>query len=288
MTKLVFGCGYLGRKVADAYLKQGDQVTGLVRSSDSAEVLKSAGISALEADLDNPPVPQLPLQGAQLFYFAPPPGEGVADTRVNTFIEACSQQGDPDRIVYLSTTGVYGDCNGEWVDESRPVKPVADRAKRRWDAEEQFRCWSRNSGKELVILRVSGIYGPGRLPLARLRKGLPMIREEEAPFTNRIHIHDLVAVCIAAMERGRSGELYNVSDGHPGTMTDYFNRIADLASLPRPSQISFQEGEGALSAGMMSYMRESRRLDNRKMLNDLGVVLRYPDLETGLPCSLLT
>lgn len=287
MNMLIFGCGYLGRKVAAAYLKQGDQVTGLVRSSSSAEVLKSAGISARVADLDNPPVPQLPLQGAQLFYFAPPPAEGVADTRVSALIEACSQQGDLDRIVYLSTTGVYGDCNGEWVDETRPVQPVVDRAKRRWDAEEQFRRWNQKSGKELVIIRVAGIYGPGKLPLARLRKGLPMIREEEAPFTNRIHIHDLVAVCIAAMERGRNGELYNVSDGHPGTMTDYFNRIADLADLPRPPQISLQEGEGALSAGMMSYMRESRRLDNRKMLNDLGVVLRYPDLETGLSCSLL-
>ena len=169
MNKLVFGCGYLGRKVAAAYLKQGDQVTGLVRSSSSVEVLKSAGISALLADLDNPPVPQLPLKGGQLFYFAPPPAEGVADTRVSTFIRACSQQGDPDRIVYLSTTGVYGDCKGEWVDETRPVNPVVDRAKRRWDAEEQFRRWSLKSGKELVIIRVAGIYGPGKLPLARRR-----------------------------------------------------------------------------------------------------------------------
>ena len=109
-----------------------------------------------------------------------------------------------------------------------------------------------------------------------------MVRSEEAPFTNRIHIDDLVQASIAAMERGSDGEVYNISDGQPGTMTEYFNRIAYLAGLPRPPQISLAEGDDQLSSGMMSYMRESRRLDNRKMVQELGVKLRYPDLESGL------
>ena len=112
--------------------------------------------------------------------------------------------------------------------------------------------------------------------------GVVLIRPEEAPWTNRIHVDDLVRVCVAAMKKGRDGEVYNVSDGSPGTMTDYFNRIADMAGLPRPPLISMGEGEQQLSPGMMSYMRESRRLDNRKMLEELGVELRYPNLEAGL------
>jgi nucleoside-diphosphate-sugar epimerase len=154
------------------------------------------------------------------------------------------------------------------------------------DGESRLREWRERSGGELVILRVAGIYGPGKLPLERLRQGLPLIRESEAPFSNRIHVADLVRVCVAAMERGGDGEIYNVSDGHPTTMTDYFNRLADTVGLPRPPLISLAEGEQQLSAGMMSYMRESRRLDNRKMLRELGVKLQYPTLAQGLPVCL--
>jgi len=112
--------------------------------------------------------------------------------------------------------------------------------------------------------------------------GVVLIRPEEAPWTNRIHVDDLVRVCVAAMKKGRDGEVYNVSDGSPGTMTDYFNRIADMADLPRPPLISMGEGDQKLSPGMMSYMRESRRLDNRKMLKELDLELRYPNLKDGL------
>jgi nucleoside-diphosphate-sugar epimerase len=172
------------------------------------------------------------------------------------------------------------------VAEDRPVRPLAARAKRRWDGEQVLRKWRDDSGGELVILRVAGIYGRGRLPLERLRKGLPLIRESEAPFSNRIHVSDLVQVCMAAMARGRDGEVYNVSDGHPTTMTDYFNRLADAAGLPRSPLISLAEGQRQLSPGMLSYTRESRRLDNRKMLGELGVELKYPTLDRGLPACL--
>ncbi|MES9878925.1 MAG: SDR family oxidoreductase [Candidatus Sedimenticola sp. PURPLELP] len=282
LTELIMGCGYLGRKVALASKQRGVPVTGMVRSQASIEALESQGIRAMRADLDLPELPDLPLRDSSIYYFAPPPREGELDSRVRNLVRGFQQQGQPRRIVYLSTTGVYGDCKGAWVDETRTPNPVVARAKRRWDAEQVFHQWRTETGGELVILRVAGIYGPGKLPLDRLRKGLPLISEQEAPFTNRIHADDLVQVCLAAMERGVDGETYNVSDGHPGTMTDYFNRIADRAGLPRPPQIPMSEGAGKLSAGMMSYMAESRRLSNRKMLDELGVELMYPDLDVGL------
>jgi nucleoside-diphosphate-sugar epimerase len=189
-------------------------------------------------------------------------------------------------VVYLSTTGVYGDCKGAWVDETRPVNPTVDRAHRRLDAETRWRTWSRQTGGELVILRVAGIYGPGKLPVKRLQSNQPMVREADSPITNHIHSLDLVRICLAAMQRGRSGELYNVSDGHPGTMTGYFNQVADFLGLPRPPQISAAEAQQQLSPGMLSYLEESRRLSNKKMLDQLGEVLDYPTLAEGLPVCL--
>jgi len=280
--KIIIGCGDLGRRVAAACQGQGESVAGLVRTEASRSVLRQQGIHPLAGDLDEPLAGGVRIDADQLFYFAPPPREGEQDLRVRHLVQGLLEQGRPGRLVYLSTTGVYGDCAGAWIDERRAPQPVAARAKRRWDAEQTFRQWRERSGGELVILRVAGIYGPGKLPLERLRKGLPMIRESEAPYTNRIHVDDLVQVCVAAITRGRDGEVYNVSDGRPGNMTDYFNRVADRFGLPRPRQIAMSEGAGQLSAGMMSYMAESRRLDNRKMCEELGVELKYPDLDSGL------
>ncbi len=162
------------------------------------------------------------------------------------------------------------------------MNPQADRARRRLDAEQALGAWSRGNGAQLVILRVAGIYGPGKLPLERLRQGLPVVRDAESPFTNRIHIRDLVQVCAAAMDRGVSGRVYHACDGHPGTMAEYFRRLAELAGLPSPPEISLDEAPQRLSPGMLSYMQESRRLSNRRITEELGVRLRYPSLESGL------
>ncbi|MCW9021716.1 MAG: SDR family oxidoreductase [Sedimenticola sp.] len=280
--KLIIGCGYLGKRVARHYLQTGDSICGVVRSAASAEALNAAGIPALSWDLDLAGRQPLQLQDAELFYFAPPPRAGVEETRIKHLLSVLDRTNSPKRIVYLSTTGVYGDCHGEWVDEERPVHPVADRARRRWDGEQQFRAWSQATGGELIILRVAGIYGPDKLPLARLKRQEPMVKESEAPYTNRIHITDLVQVCLAAMARGGNGEIYNVSDGTPGNMTDYFNQVADWAGLPRPVQISLQAAGSQLSSGMLSYLQESRRLDSSKLQRELGVALAYPDLRSGL------
>jgi len=282
----IVGCGDIGRRVAQACLGRGDQVTGWVRSETSLAALHALGIPAERIDLDAPQPKLPPLTGHALFYFAPPPAQGRRDSRVERLIEGFTTAGHPRKVVYLSTTGVYGDCGGAWVDETRPPAPVADRAHRRLAAENAWRAWSRQSGSELVILRVAGIYGPGKLPVARLKSGLPMVAEDESPITNHIHSLDLVTVCLAAMARGVSGEIYNVCDGRPDSMTGYFNAVADFLGLPRPPLISLQEAKGQLTPGMLSYLGESRRLSNRKMLEGLGVSLRYPSLAVGLPASL--
>jgi nucleoside-diphosphate-sugar epimerase len=280
---LVLGCGYIGRRVARHYRDQGETVTGVVRSAGSVGRLAAEGINPLRLDLGLDRLNELPLAGNRVFHFAPPPAQGVQDVHTRRLVAAFGQQGPPRRLVYISTTGVYGNCEGAWVDENWPVQPQADRACRRWDAEQVLRGWCSEEDGELVILRVAGIYGPGRLPLDRIRKGLPLIRAEEAPYSNRIHADDLVRVCIAAMERGRNGAVYNVCDGHPSTMTDYFFRVADAAGLQRPPVIPLRDAEDALSPGMMSYLNESRRLSNRRIREELAVELAFPTLDKGLP-----
>lgn len=279
----ILGCGYIGQWLARTYLDIGYPVTAVTRSEASRLVLARLGLRALARDLSTDPLADLDWAGEELFHLAPPPSFGVEDRLTRHLVESFRHTGHPRRLVYMSTTGVYGDCGGDWVDETRPAAPVADRAVRRWDAEETLRAWSRESGADLVILRVAGIYGPGRLPLERIRQGLPLAREEDSPWSNRIHAADLVGACVAAMERGGPGRVYNVCDGHPSTMTDYFLRVADAAGLPRPPQVPLSTAAAVLSAGMMSYLAESRRLSNRLLREELGLIPRYPDLAAGLP-----
>jgi nucleoside-diphosphate-sugar epimerase len=283
---VIVGCGYVGRRVAAAYLERGASVLGIVASKRSADALAASQIPAVPRDLASDELGDLPFADVRLFHFAPPPARGLEDQCTRRLVSAFERAGQPARLVYISTTGVYGDCQGAWVDESWPPQPAADRARRRWDAEQTLRQWARATGGQLVILRVPGIYGPDRLPLERLRRRLPMVREADAPYSNRIHVEDLVAACVAAMEGSNATGIYNVSDGHPTTMTDYFQRVADAAGLPRPPLISLQEADGQLSTGMLSYMQESRRLTNRRLVEELGVSLRYPTLDEGLKASL--
>ncbi len=282
----IVGCGDIGHRVAMRLPVPESSVSCWVRSHASARKLQGLGLASVAVDLDDPAISLPAVAGHSLFYFAPPPGSGVEDMRVAALIREIAETGHPYRVVYLSTSGVYGDCDGEWVDEQHPPSPRADRAWRRLDAERRWREWSLSSGGELVILRVAGIYGPGKLPLKRLQSGAPMVAETDSPITNHIHSLDLVDVCLAAMARGRSGEVYNVSDGHPGTMTAYFDQVADFLGLARPPVISLAEAKRRLSPGMLSYLAESRRLSNRKMVEELEVGLRYPTLAEGLPASL--
>ena len=286
-TILIIGCGDIGRRVARLALAENTAVSGVVRSTESAAELEKQGIRPIVASLDDPAtLKELPTRGATLFYLAPPPGGGTTDPRARNFCDAIPPGEEPRKVIYMSTSGVYGDSGGELVTEETPPNPQTTRGKRRLDAENVFREWGAAHGVAVVILRVTGIYGPGRLPVSQLESGQPVLDERLAPLTNRIHAADLARVCLAAAARGEDGDVFNVSDGHPTTMTHYFNAVADLLGYPRPRQVSLEEARQVMSPLMLSYMSESRRLDNSRMLSKLGIELRYPDLEAGLRASM--
>jgi nucleoside-diphosphate-sugar epimerase len=276
---LIVGCGYIGRRVAALLQAQSRAVSGMVRSQESAAWLQAHGIDAICADLDA----TIPAVAAEeVFYLAPPPPDGKQDTRMARFLAAIDTASAPRRIVYISTSAVYGDCKGAWITEDQPLNPTTGRGRRRLDAERQLMAWAAARGAQWIILRVPGIYGPGKLPLARLRKGLPVLRQADSPWTNRIHGDDLAAICVAAMQTDHTNTVYNVSDGHPSNMTDYFFRVADAAGLPRPPEVSPAEAATQLSAGMLSFLNDSRRMRNDRLLGELGIKLQYPDLAAGL------
>jgi len=280
----IAGCGDIGSLLALKWRERGATVTALVRSEAAGRRLQGLGLESVSGDLDHAEsLRSLQLAGTVLYYLAPPPATGEGDPRVRNLLAALSASAAlPVRIVYISTSGVYGDSGGEWVDEETPPNPQTDRARRRLDAEAALRDFGRRHAIPVIILRVGDIYGPGRLPLTRLQKGLPVLLEAECGYTNRIHADDLVAILLAAAERGRADNIYNVSDGHPGTMTGYFNAVADALGLPRPPAVTLAEAKEQLSEAMLSYLSESRRMDNRKLLRDFGITLRYPDLASGL------
>lgn len=283
---VIIGCGDIGQRVARQWMQRGAQVTALTRSEDGARALAAQGITPVIGDLDQAGSGAgLDLAGALLYYFAPPPARGRRDTRARAFASTHRATRAPARCVYISTSGVYGDHGGAVVTEQTPPHPRTERALRRLDAEQTLARWCQSRSVPLSILRVGGIYGPGRLPESRLREGVPVLRVEEAPTTNRIHAEDLASVCVAAGEAGRPTGVFNVCDGQPSTMTEYFFGVADALGLPRPPEIDWAEARKAMSMEMLSYLDESRRMDNRRMCEELGITLRYPDLASGLAAS---
>ena len=290
---VIVGCGDIGRRVSALYksLNPNRKIIGLVQSKNSVNVCDACGVQAFKINLDSltsntQELPSSKLSNSDLFYFTPPPSVGEQDTRLRLFLNTLSVLNTyPRRIVLISTTGVYGDSKGEWIDETSTVNPIADRAKRRLSAEKTLQSWAKKHHIETMILRVPGIYAKDRLPLARLKKGLPVVNESEAGYTNRIHADDLANACKAAMESESNKQVINVTDGNPCSMTTYFNHIADFSGLPRPPQISMKEAEASLSKGMISYLKESRRIRNNKMLEILKIKLQYPNLKTTLLTS---
>lgn len=279
----IIGCGNIGSLLAANWREHGVRVTALARSEAARRRLQGLGLKTVFGDLDDAAsLHDLPLNGTILYYPAPPPPQGNTDPRMHHLVDALSNGQQPRRIIYISTSGVYGDTAGEWVTEENLPNPQTDRAKRRLDAENTLRDFGRRNAVDVLILRVGGIYGPGRLPVERLKKGLPVLNETECGYTNRIHAEDLVTILMAAGEKGRGDNIYNVSDGQPGNMTQYFNAVADTLGLPRPPSLPMAEAHERLSPAMLSYLTESRRMDNRKLLQEFGVRLRYPNLESGL------
>ncbi len=278
------GCGYVGQRLARQYLAQGDTVTALSHTPAHQIGLQEMGIQVIHGDLDSSDsLPILPTHNSLLFYLAPPPAQGEEDTRIAAFLRQFSGDNLPSRFILISTTSVYGDCRGAWIDETQPLNPQAERAKRRVDAEQKLREWAIASAVPFVILRVPGIYGAARLPISRLEQGLPVLQENIAPYSNRIHVDDLVTACMSAGTKiDVAGAVYHLSDGNPSSMTDYFNQVADCLGLPRPPCIDAQQAANSLSAEMRSYLAESKRLDTRKMREKLAVLPKYPHLASGL------
>ena len=279
---IIVGFGDIGQRVARLWRAEGLEVVGVARSEAAQQKMLADGVTPAQADLDQPGLELPSVEGALLYWFVPPPGKGQTDPRMNNLLTSLAQQGRPARVVAISTSGVYGDQQGRLVDEETPPAPQVDRARRRLDMEQQLQAWGVQQGVPVIILRVGGIYGPGRLPLQRIRDGVPVLKPEFSPRTNRIHEDDLARVCVAAATRPKTSRIYNVSDGQDSDMTEYFFTLADFFGLPRPPAVDWPEAERAISEGMLSYLRESRRLDNRRMRAELGVTLQYPSLLDGL------
>ena len=281
----IIGCGDIGRRVAikikDLYQNKPFKTSTLIATEESKQTNQLLGLHARQHDLDSTlALCHSEFENSKVFYFAPPPKTGDCDTRLSNFLEQVTNA--PKRIVLISTTGVYGNCNGDWVDESTPLNPQTSRAKRRVSAERLLEAWALKYNREYIILRVPGIYALDRLPLGRLQKKLPIVRESEAAYTNRIHADDLSEICIKAIQSTLTAEIFNATDGTPGTMVDYFNQVADFAKLPRPQQITLKQAEEQLTTGMLSYALESRRIGNEKLIKRLKVKLKYPRLEDTL------
>ncbi len=277
---LIIGCGDVARRALPA-LTTHYEVAALSRHP---EGLPSA-VKAIAADLDSLETTDWRGFPADCVLHSAPPGEGgVIDQRTRKLLAAYADGGKlPRRFVYISTSGVYGDCGGDWVDETRPANPQSDRARRRVDAENRLLAWGRATGVNVSVLRVPGIYAADRLPVERLRRGTAALRAEDDVYTNHIHADDLAAICVAALERAAAGGIYNASDDSELKMADYFDLVAGRAGLPPPPRISRAEARQKINPALLSFMSESRRLRNAKMKAELGVVLRYPTVYDGVP-----
>lgn len=283
---LIAGCGYVGRRLAER-LVESWKVIAIARSPGTLADLRTIGIEPLFADLDAITPLQIPgpaADGAAVAYLAPPPGTGVTDPRLERFLAALGDS-RPLVVLYMSTTGVYGDTGGATVDESSPAAPANDRSRRRLAAERAVQGWCDARGTRCVVLRVPGIYGPDRLPLERLGRGEPTIRPEDSGPGNRIHVDDLVSACIAAVEKPVSG-IFNVGDGDHSSTTEFLLKTASLAGLKPPGLVSLAEARGQVSPGMLEFLVESRRVDTTRMREELGVVPRHANLDSGIAASL--
>lgn len=287
---LIIGCGDIAMRIA-RILHPRYRLYGLVRNLSNLEKLRNAGITPVSGDLDHPHSLQKIAGLAQtILHLAPPPAAErtptsntpPSDTRTRHLLAALSRGRLPQRLVYVSTSGVYGDCKGAMVDETRPASPHNPRAQLRVNAEKQIRSWAVNNHVRASILRVPGIYAADRLPTERLKKGTPAIMDAEDGYTNHIHADDLARCIMAAMLRGRANRVYHTVDDSNLKMSAYFDLVADACKLPHPPRISRTEAQGVLSPMLLSFMNESRRLKNVRMKQELKVVMRYPTVADTL------
>ncbi len=288
---LIVGCGDVGQRVARE-LTDGRRVRllALTSSLTSAEKLRGLGVTPLLGNLDQPDsLQRLAGVATRVLNLAPPPSDGQtdwrSDPRTRALVRVLARRSPPTSVVYGSTSGVYGDRQGRWVDESTPVLPLSPRAWRRVDAEASVHWLARAIGVRSSVLRIPGIYAPDRpagTPRDRLLRGTPVLRAEDDVYTNHIHADDLARACLIALWRARTQRNINVVDDSELKMGDYFDLAADLYGLPRPPRIAREGSEDQLPLMLMSFMSESRRLHNTRMKQELRLRLRYPTVAQGL------
>ena len=271
MVTLFVGSGYTGARVLD-------RLPGSIALGRS-----QPGDRQLDLDVDGSLL--LPLPAAySLIYSVPPAGDGAQDKRLGRLLAQLSPA--PERFVYLSTTGIYGNHDGGTVDETVPPKPESGRARRRLAAEQMINDWCAAHDSAAVILRIPGIYGPGRIGTDRIRSAAPVLAEEDANPGNRIHVDDLASCCIAALSADVPPGIYNVGDGDHRSSTWFTNEVARQAGLPPPPTITRAEAEETFSPMRLSFLRESRVVDTTKMRQTLGVIPKYTEPADGISASL--
>ncbi|MHB1301470.1 MAG: SDR family oxidoreductase [Burkholderiales bacterium] len=280
---LVVGCGDIGLRAA-ALLMPHYRLFALSHSPERFCALRKNGIVPIFGDLDEPSsLSRIAGIAHAVLHFAPPGNQGSRDVRTRNLLAALTKCAIvPHRMVYISTSGVYGDCDGELVAETRPTHPQTLRAVRRLDAEMNVRQWGRRNGISVCILRVPGIYSKERISLSRL--SMPVLQESDDVYTNHIHAEDLARVAVRALQCGANGRIYNVSDDSSLKMGDYFDFLAGRFGRPLPLRLPRDELRNVVPESMYSFMSESRRLDNSRMKKELGIVLGCPRISDGLDC----
>lgn len=298
---LIIGFGDVAQRVALQLTQiHGLRLLALTRDASRVQAMRALQVTPLLGDLDRPQsLRRLAGIATRVLHLAPPPSLSEAqpgwseDARTTALVQALRRGTAPQTVVYGSTSGVYGDCQGAWVEESRPVAPSTARARRRVHAEQSLRRLGQpaRAGGALIgasrvsIVRIPGIYAPNReggTPRARLLRATPVLRQEDDVFTNHIHADDLARAVWLALWRGQPGRIYHACDDTELRMGDYFALAAQLYGLPEPERISRAQAREQLPASLLSFMGESRRLRNQRMKNELGLVLRYPTVEQGL------
>jgi nucleoside-diphosphate-sugar epimerase len=279
---LIVGCGNIAMHVAPL-LTRNYHLFGLARRKDRHASLRDAGITPVPGDLDNVrSLSRIAGMADIVLHFAPPSSEGKTDVRTRHLLAALSHSHLPRRMIYISTSGVYGDCGGDIVAETRPPHPQTARAQRRIDAERQIRSWAQRNRVCASILRVPGIYAADRLPLERLKQGTPAIIASEDNYTNHIHADDLARIVVMALRHGSPNRIYHASDDSELKMGDYFDAVADAHNLPHPQRLTRMEVKRAVSPMLWSFMNESRKLMNARLKQELKVTLRYPTVASML------
>ena len=285
-TLLIVGCGDIGLRVL-RLLRGRWRLLALTSSPGRVATLRSAGAVPLLGNLDGAAtLARLAGVADAVLHLAPPQGSGDTDERTRHLLQALARQGRVRRIVYGSTSGVYGDCGGVRFDETRAPNPATDRARRRVDAEQQLRWFGRAFDVRVTLLRIPGIYASDREgghPRERLARGAPVLVAEHDVYTNHIHADDLARACVAALHRGAAQRVLHVCDDTQMKMGDYFDLAADLCALPRPPRITREQAALQLSSMQLSFMGESRRLSNERLKHELRLRLRYPTAAHGLP-----